>query len=125
MFFVHPQNGLNSLILNWCIGGCWFTPTLIRLMLVPGLAVSQQIFDGLHLHGGGGNGPSSCLCFWHHLLLLLLLLCCCRLLITIFCLQSTGIFINIQTSRQHMTSHTLPPWVFSPQPTPKDQLIKE
>jgi hypothetical protein len=24
-----------------------------------------------------------------------------------------------------MTSHTLPPWVFSPQPTPKDQLIKE
>ncbi len=23
---VHPQNGLNSLILNWCIGGCWFTP---------------------------------------------------------------------------------------------------
>jgi hypothetical protein len=23
---VHPQNGLNGLILNWCIGGCWFTP---------------------------------------------------------------------------------------------------
>jgi hypothetical protein len=23
---VHPQNGLNSLILNWCTGGCWFTP---------------------------------------------------------------------------------------------------
>jgi hypothetical protein len=23
---VHPQNGFNSLILNWCIGGCWFTP---------------------------------------------------------------------------------------------------
>jgi hypothetical protein len=24
---VHPQNGLNELILNWCIGGCYFTPT--------------------------------------------------------------------------------------------------
>jgi hypothetical protein len=23
---VHPQNRLNELILNWCIGGCWFTP---------------------------------------------------------------------------------------------------
>jgi hypothetical protein len=23
---VHPQNRLNGLILNWCIGGCWFTP---------------------------------------------------------------------------------------------------
>jgi hypothetical protein len=27
---VHPQNGLNGLILNWCIGGCWFTPALKR-----------------------------------------------------------------------------------------------
>jgi hypothetical protein len=26
---VHPQNGLNGLILNWCIGGCWFTPAQI------------------------------------------------------------------------------------------------
>ncbi len=24
--FVHPLNGFNGLILNWCIGGCWFTP---------------------------------------------------------------------------------------------------
>jgi hypothetical protein len=24
--FVHPQNSFNGLILNWCIGGCWFTP---------------------------------------------------------------------------------------------------
>jgi hypothetical protein len=24
--FVHLQNGFNGLILNWCIGGCWFTP---------------------------------------------------------------------------------------------------
>jgi hypothetical protein len=23
VFLVHPQNGL---ILNWCTGGCWFTP---------------------------------------------------------------------------------------------------
>ncbi len=26
--FVHPKNGLNGLIRNWCIGGCWFTPAL-------------------------------------------------------------------------------------------------
>jgi len=26
VFSVHPQNDLNSLILNCCIGGCWFTP---------------------------------------------------------------------------------------------------
>jgi hypothetical protein len=26
--FVHLQNGLNGLILNWCIGGCWFTPAV-------------------------------------------------------------------------------------------------
>jgi hypothetical protein len=25
---VHPQNGFNSLILNWCIAGCWFTPAI-------------------------------------------------------------------------------------------------
>jgi hypothetical protein len=24
--FVHPQNSFNGLILNWCIGGYWFTP---------------------------------------------------------------------------------------------------
>jgi hypothetical protein len=24
--FVHPENGLNGLIRNWYIGGCWFTP---------------------------------------------------------------------------------------------------
>jgi hypothetical protein len=27
---VHPQNRLNGLILNWCIGGCWFTPALLE-----------------------------------------------------------------------------------------------
>jgi hypothetical protein len=26
--FVHPQNGFNDLILNCCIGGCWFTPAM-------------------------------------------------------------------------------------------------
>jgi len=25
---VHPQNRLNGLILNWCIGGCWFIPAV-------------------------------------------------------------------------------------------------
>jgi hypothetical protein len=24
--FGSSQNDLNGLILNWCIGGCWFTP---------------------------------------------------------------------------------------------------
>ncbi len=27
---VHPRNGFNGLILNWCIGGCWFTPALTK-----------------------------------------------------------------------------------------------
>jgi hypothetical protein len=31
VFLVHPENGFNGLILNWCIGGCWFTPT-VRLL---------------------------------------------------------------------------------------------
>jgi hypothetical protein len=26
VFFVHPENDFNDVILNWCIGGCWFTP---------------------------------------------------------------------------------------------------
>jgi hypothetical protein len=25
-------NSFNGLILNWCIGGCWFTPTAIAIM---------------------------------------------------------------------------------------------
>jgi len=28
--FVHLKNGLNGLIRNWCIGGCWFTPAHIK-----------------------------------------------------------------------------------------------
>jgi len=28
VFLVHPQNSLNSLILNWCTCGCWFTPAI-------------------------------------------------------------------------------------------------
>ncbi len=30
---VHPQNELNGLILNWCIGGCWFTPAKVKDIL--------------------------------------------------------------------------------------------
>jgi hypothetical protein len=26
-FLVHPQNGFNGLIFNWCIGGCWIIPS--------------------------------------------------------------------------------------------------
>jgi hypothetical protein len=26
--FIHPENGLNGLIRNWCIGRCWFTPAM-------------------------------------------------------------------------------------------------
>jgi len=26
--WVHPQNSLNGLILNWCTSGYWFTPTM-------------------------------------------------------------------------------------------------
>ncbi len=29
VFLVHPQNSFNRLILNWCIGGCWFIPALL------------------------------------------------------------------------------------------------
>jgi hypothetical protein len=28
--WVHPQNGLIGLILNWCTGSCWFTPAAPR-----------------------------------------------------------------------------------------------
>jgi len=28
VLLVHPQNGFNGLILNWCIGGYWFTLAL-------------------------------------------------------------------------------------------------
>jgi hypothetical protein len=34
--FVHPQNGFNGLILNWCIGGCWFTPGHATISIVGG-----------------------------------------------------------------------------------------
>jgi hypothetical protein len=33
VFLVHPENGINSLILNWCIGGCWFTPAVFLVFL--------------------------------------------------------------------------------------------
>jgi hypothetical protein len=53
--FVHPQNGFNGLILNWCIGGCWLTPALmfsvgwvpaLPNMLVPILICKNQIGTG-------------------------------------------------------------------------------
>jgi hypothetical protein len=25
-----PKNGLNGLILNWWLGGCWFTPAILK-----------------------------------------------------------------------------------------------
>jgi len=31
------QNGQNSLIHNWCIGGCWFTQAMKRHLVVPTL----------------------------------------------------------------------------------------
>jgi hypothetical protein len=34
VFFVHPQNGLNGLILNWGIAGCWFTPAVDRAYII-------------------------------------------------------------------------------------------
>jgi hypothetical protein len=34
---VHPQNGLNGLIVYWCIGGCWFIPAVDCLDGVGGL----------------------------------------------------------------------------------------
>jgi len=32
--WVHPQNGLNGLILNWCTCGCWFTPAMFLVAQV-------------------------------------------------------------------------------------------
>jgi hypothetical protein len=32
--FVHLENGLNGLIRNWCIGGCWFSPTHLNKWLI-------------------------------------------------------------------------------------------
>jgi len=50
--FVHPQNGFNRLILNWCIGGCWFIPalyiiptTIVQLeIILKGLAQKEKKF---------------------------------------------------------------------------------
>jgi hypothetical protein len=41
VFFIHPQNGLNGLILNWCTGGCWFTPAQIQAQI--SIQVSIQV----------------------------------------------------------------------------------
>jgi hypothetical protein len=41
---VHPQNGLNGLILNWCIGGCWFTPAVGSQIRGISLVKASNIF---------------------------------------------------------------------------------
>jgi hypothetical protein len=43
---VHPQNGLNGLILNWCIGGCWFTPACQDLPYTKPLDATSDSLDG-------------------------------------------------------------------------------
>jgi hypothetical protein len=41
--FVHPKNGPNGLIRNWCIGGCWFTPAQSKYPITgPELAENQN-----------------------------------------------------------------------------------
>jgi hypothetical protein len=56
--FVHPQNGFNGLILNWCIGGCWFTPAendygiiLERILTSSSLLKIQQLNTNLGAYG--------------------------------------------------------------------------
>jgi hypothetical protein len=46
VFLVHPENGFNSLILNSCIGGCWFTPAVFTLFLGP-LSPPIHFFSGI------------------------------------------------------------------------------
>jgi hypothetical protein len=41
-FLVHPQNGLNGLIQNWCTGGCWFTPALFGALMDKNLKVESH-----------------------------------------------------------------------------------
>jgi hypothetical protein len=44
VFLVHPQNSLNGLIFNWCIGGCWSTPTGLSIVpnrIAPNLGQGQ------------------------------------------------------------------------------------
>jgi hypothetical protein len=50
VFLVHPQNGLNGLILNWCIGGCCFTPAH------PQVSNNRHPMDGV-LMGAGSMWP--------------------------------------------------------------------
>jgi len=47
VFLVHPQNGLNGLILNWCIGGCCFTPALVESFpKIPRTQSEASQYDG-------------------------------------------------------------------------------
>ncbi len=65
VFVVHPQNGLNGLILNWCIGGCWFTPAhkllggMGPITLVPQCITSRGGLFGLPL---GSNWKANFFC---------------------------------------------------------------
>ncbi len=43
MFLVHPQNGLNGLILNWCIGGYWFIPERRPSLKEPSTAMTASL----------------------------------------------------------------------------------
>jgi hypothetical protein len=40
--WVHPQNGLNGLILNWCTGGCWFTQAMFLAQVISQLSAKLQ-----------------------------------------------------------------------------------
>ncbi len=40
--WVHPQNGLNGLILNWCTGGCRFTPAMFLAQVISQLFAKLQ-----------------------------------------------------------------------------------
>jgi hypothetical protein len=52
VFFIHPQNGLNGLILKWCIGACWFTRTLGE---APNTISSAKPFHDIKVCGGRSN----------------------------------------------------------------------
>jgi hypothetical protein len=61
VFFVHPQNGLNNLILNWCIGGCWFTLAILTIAL-QGLEIMKK-----NTKFGHPNGQLKKQKFPHHM----------------------------------------------------------
>jgi hypothetical protein len=40
--WVHPQNSLNGLNLNWCTGGCWFIPAMFLAQVISQLFTKLQ-----------------------------------------------------------------------------------